>query len=215
MFSPTFQPKSIEGGNKWWLAGGINPANCVAAYQAKGVADLATSYINLANPGTYNAVVGSAPTWNAYDGWVFGGASYLRTGITGATNVLTSIIRFSNAKVGTRIFGTNVYGKQHTLSPNYYTVIRMWIGNSENSYAQPTASGIVCINAMKLYIDGIYKINLVGSTGITLDFYIGAAHEISDPPIYYFTGNIQALAIYNQGMSSDTCVALTAAMAAL
>jgi len=54
VLSPTFQPNSQAVGGKWWLAGNINPANCVAAYQAKGAANLASAKVNLANPGTYD-----------------------------------------------------------------------------------------------------------------------------------------------------------------
>lgn len=44
----------------WYRAGGV-PAP-VAVYQPKGAADLAESYVNFVNPGTYNAVPGTAPT---------------------------------------------------------------------------------------------------------------------------------------------------------
>jgi len=55
VFSPTFQPRSVASGvEPWWLSGGIAAANCVAAYQPKGAASLEASYVNLANPGTYN-----------------------------------------------------------------------------------------------------------------------------------------------------------------
>jgi len=55
----------------WWLAGGINAANCIAAYQPIGAADYATSKVNLANPGTYDAYEGTAPDWSAVTGWTF------------------------------------------------------------------------------------------------------------------------------------------------
>lgn len=40
-FSPTFQPKSqaAEVASSWWLAGGIDPANCVAVYNLWGSAN--------------------------------------------------------------------------------------------------------------------------------------------------------------------------------
>jgi hypothetical protein len=55
------------GGALWYLAGGAPLP--IAAYQPKGAVDLAASYINLANPGTYNVAPGSAPTLGD-SGWI-------------------------------------------------------------------------------------------------------------------------------------------------
>ena len=61
---------------QWWLAGGIHPSQVVAAYQPKGAASLAASYVNLANPGTNDAQVGVAPGLDS-SGWVFTGTEKL------------------------------------------------------------------------------------------------------------------------------------------
>src|SRR5574338_141498 len=53
----------------WWLSGGVSPPDVVAAYQPKGAANLAESYINLANPGTYNASPAVSPGWSSLTGW--------------------------------------------------------------------------------------------------------------------------------------------------
>ena len=49
-FSPTFQPSSqaAAAASSWWLAGGIDPANCVAAYQPKGAAALSSALGSIA-----------------------------------------------------------------------------------------------------------------------------------------------------------------------
>ncbi len=52
----------------WWLAGGIKPGKCAAAYRAKGANSLGASYSNLANPGTFD-LEGATPTWNPTIGW--------------------------------------------------------------------------------------------------------------------------------------------------
>ena len=72
------------GGIDWYLAGGI--ATCVAAYAAKNAASLAASYINLPNPGTYNAAPGTAPDWDAVLGWKCPTSRILTTGIIPASN---------------------------------------------------------------------------------------------------------------------------------
>ena len=52
----------------WWAVAG---KTCVAAYQPKGAADLAASYVNLANPGTYDAVPDSSFSFDVSIGWIF------------------------------------------------------------------------------------------------------------------------------------------------
>ena len=42
----------------WWVVAG---KTCVAAYEPLGAASLAASYVNLANPGTYDATPGTTP----------------------------------------------------------------------------------------------------------------------------------------------------------
>ena len=80
----------------WYLSGGILAANCIAAYQPKGAASLAASYVNLANPGTYDAAPVVAPTWDAVNGWVGDGTQYLNTGVVPAANY-SMFVRFSGA----------------------------------------------------------------------------------------------------------------------
>ena len=114
-FSPTFQPKSqAASAAGWWLAGGIDPANCVAAYQPKGAASYAASKVNLANPGTYDATDGTAPTWDNVNGWKQTIAyQYLKTGIM-ATNGYSLIVRFSDVTPSDRPYimgGGTGYGK--------------------------------------------------------------------------------------------------------
>jgi hypothetical protein len=72
----------------WYLAGGVDPANCVAAYQAKGAADYATSKVNLANPGTHDLIDGtSAPAFDTATGWTFDGATTYLVSDLGSNNI--------------------------------------------------------------------------------------------------------------------------------
>src|SRR4030042_266315 len=83
---------------EWWLAGGISAANCLAAYQPKGAASYAASKVNLANPGTYDAVDGVAfPTWAAATGWTFNGvAQYLTSNCPTDMKPMSYIARVKN-----------------------------------------------------------------------------------------------------------------------
>ena len=58
-------PRSAAAAAGWWVVVG---KTCIAAYQPKGAASLAASYVNLQQPGTYDAAPGVAPTWAAGGG---------------------------------------------------------------------------------------------------------------------------------------------------
>lgn len=85
----------------------INPSDVLIAYQPKAatgtiyernVPDYATSKINLANPGTYDAVEGVAPNWSAATGWTGTGTQYLDTTlIPAATQAQAMFIAYNNA----------------------------------------------------------------------------------------------------------------------
>jgi hypothetical protein len=98
----------------WWLAGGIPRDACIAAYQPVGASDYAASKVNLANPGTYDATEGTAPTWDNVNGWKQTiSYQYLKTGIM-ATNGYSLIVRFSDVTPSDRPYimgGGTGYGK--------------------------------------------------------------------------------------------------------
>ena len=62
--------------NAWWAALGLS-STIVAAYRCKGAASLAASYVNLANPGTNDAVPTVAPNFDTAFGWQGTGTQYL------------------------------------------------------------------------------------------------------------------------------------------
>jgi hypothetical protein len=199
----------------WWLAGGISAANCVAAYQPKGAADLAASYINLANPGTNNAAPGVAPTWNAATGWAFGSGRYLNTGIvTPASPTWTYLVRFTNGDGGS-LLGSTDGSNGVTFFPNR---------SGARSYSHygvfggfPIAtSGIMGIAGNKAYLDGAAEAGTI-SAGANPNYaiWIGGRNfngALNQPVT---TAQIQAIAIYNTTLSGAQVAAVTSAMQAL
>ena len=70
----------------WWDGNGTI-SGCVAAYQPIGAADLAASYSNKANPGTYDLSVKggyAAPGFSSASGWTYSASGKILT--TGITN---------------------------------------------------------------------------------------------------------------------------------
>jgi hypothetical protein len=217
VFSPTFQPKSQApaAASSWWLAGGIAAANCIAAYQAKGVADLAASKVNLANPGTYNAYAGVDPSWNATDGWVGNGSGYLKTGITTAVGITWSVIvRFSNSGAyGDSMFwGSMTSGKRWAANINMGTFVRCYIGNMDDIAGAQMTSGVYAFASDDLYKNGSYFGTTGNGINATADEIYLLGYNNAGTPSTVTGTKLQAIAFYNTVISAEQVAALTTAM---
>lgn len=227
VFSPTFQPKSqasAAASVSWWLSGGISAANCKAAYQPKGAADIASSYINLNNPGTNNVANGNAPTFNTAVGWTFDGTSdYLVTGLVPASDQSWSAI--------VRLTGLNKALQNRTAfgvyAPGYGNLFSiLGCGGSTNSVSGQNGKTAVqvtnfatdvtlAISGSKLYIEGVEQAGsfTAFNATITSQIYIGATNELSAAAAK-LVGSIVAVAFYDTNIASYM-TALTTAINAL
>ncbi len=188
----------------WWAVAG---QTCVAAYQPIGAADLAMSYVNLANPGVNNAAPGVAPTLGAA-GWSFDGTQWLETGIVPASG-WSAIVKFSNGASATSLlFGmTEGVGRAFYIAP-WTTVGATYYNGAGASELPDTTAGILAITPGKGYRDGIEDAVVSGwSSTATRTIVIGAGRgaTIAD----YFTGIISAVAIYSSALSAADVAALT------
>ena len=213
------QVRATTVASSWWLSGGITPANCIAAYQAKGAADYAGSKVNLANPSTYDAVDGAAyPTWDITNGWKFVNPSsqYLTTGgIQPAGDQTWSMIaRYSNLTTPSWAGLVQTDGGGICLNMVVWSnagSYRIYVtGNKLVNSASKDAAGIIALAGRQGYFDGLAEVALidVGSciTG-NLQFCKEGGNYIS---VY-----IQAFAIYNIVLDATQIGLLTTAMAAL
>ena len=81
--------------NAWWLTDTVVPGDVIAAYQFIGANDADTARWNLANKGTNDLVDIGTPTWSQAAGFTFDGSSdALDTGID-AIEELTVLIRYT------------------------------------------------------------------------------------------------------------------------
>lgn len=210
--------RALGGASSWWLSGGVSAANCVAAYAPKGAASLAASYTNLANPGTYDAAPGVAPSWSAATGWTFDGSTqYLKTGVTPG-NGWAMIVRFSGAAMSSYTYIAGSYGVTEATS-------RFFVGSHPHSFygygafgegAVTITAGVLAIANGTGYRDGTSDVAGLGSIGSDGgSIYIGAANRPNSGGVQgKWTGNVLALAIYNTSIASYIA-ALTTAMNAL
>lgn len=214
--------KTAEGG--WWLAGGISPSDCVAAYQAKGVTDYATSKVNLANPGTYNLTEGvSYPSWDTDDGWKRTDTDqYLKTGVI-AVNGMALIARCSDVTYSNRNHcagGSIAYGKGISLMPlsshphrSYWYGGVVWIsGGAIASGVMAVTPNVNDLSQAQGYLNG----TLDATISIDSENFGGDEICITNNAVDRSgTLNVQAAAIYSVPLTAGQVAALTAAMAAL
>ena len=202
----------------WWRAGGAPEP--VAVYQPIGAASLAASYVNLANPGVFDAAPGVAPTLGAA-GWGSDGTKWLNTGIVPSSRDWSYLVRFSDAETQTlRLFGSNVSGATLYIEPLAGGAFTQYANHGSGlptNVSGTTASGVLAIANTTLYKNGAAVGVLAGGdfTATPLEIYIMAmnsAGSASRPGVV----NIQAIAIYDTSTDHAIWVpAVSAAMAAL
>jgi len=202
----------------WYLSGGIEPANCIAAYKAIGAASLAASYLDLSGNGN-DAFLGNAPGWDVVNGWVFDGiADYLKTTFVPANDQSQSLmVQFT----GTANAGVAAGGGD---GPNGYFGVRPDAGGATHRFynggiispAGAHVAGNIAVAGAQGYINGAASGGAIGAwPGATvLSVFIGALNQGGVPnPLYQ--GNIQAVALYDCVLTPSQVVAVAAAMAAL
>lgn len=198
----------------WYLAGGVSAANCVGAYQAIGAADQASSYTNLANPGTYTLTTAAAPTWDIATGWKGNGTSqYLQTGVAISTTNFSFIMRFSggsNRSQAHGLAGNYAFGFYHGNNQTYL----FNSGGAGVATGVIIASGILCITPTDGYRDGVDIGNTVATSSPNTTLPLLAMYNNSSYS-NFADFYIQAAAIYNAALTPAQVVAITAGMAAL
>jgi hypothetical protein len=202
--------RASQAAANWW--DGLT--NVVAVYQPIGAASLAASYVNLANPGTFDAAPGVAPTWSAATGWICSNTSLL-TGISGVSvgaGGWSLIVRFSNAASNNSVAGI------YTASNNSFAIFpslasRVYYTTKVDNFMTPAlTAGVLAIAGPVGYRNGAADLALSGTGSVTGDIIIGARNTSTSE---YWSGNIQAVAICSSVQSAAQIATVSAAMAAL
>lgn len=200
----------------WYLAGGAPMP--VAAYQPIGAASLAASYVNLANPGTYDAAPGVAPTWASGTGWTFNGSTqYLTTGIY-PSSAYSVLVRYSNSAVPQwgYLFGSvspRYFGVRPIMpegSPNWI-VDYLW-SVTEYKVGPGLAAGVLGLCANGGCRNGVLDSTVSGTFAAnTMQMGLGGLGNGTQ----LYAGRIQAVAIWSSTLTEAQVAAVSAAMAAL
>lgn len=208
-FSATFDRRAAAAASAvpWYLAGGAPTP--IAVYQPKGAASLAASYVNLVNPGTYDAAPGVAPVLDA-SGWVFNGTSttgnWLDTGIVMPNNQNRAcLIRFSDALSGVRFLVDNYSANTDRFEiASTGTSVEYGNGSYQQRAPNPT-SGVLGFANTRCYRNG------VDEGGADIESYSGVnantvriAYSYFGINSYRFGGKIQAIAIWDTSTNHAT-----------
>lgn len=207
----------------WWLSGGIDAANCVAAYKAKGAASYVTSKVNLTGNAAYDLVdTGHAPSWDA-TGWYFPDTrdKYLDTGFIPLCTY-SVIVRVSDQVqaiggeaynwfgAGAARYFIEVYGSPSlglVYGNNGYTTVGGY--PTEGIFGLLANTGWQENSKVVAAIDG-YSPHILDYT-----LLIGGRHYPDDYLYAGCVGKIQAMAVYNYQLTDAQYLAVWAAMGAL
>lgn len=217
-FAPTFDRHAAAAATGWWVVAG---KTCVAAYQPKGAADLATSYVNLANPGTYDAAPGVAPTWASATGWTGDAATmYLTTGITVASASWSVLIRQSNIPNGAVLpFGSrDSLDRRFTILGNFGGTIYYEYGAATTGWLAISASissGVLGMAGAKCYRNGVEELGAISAVAVSTLPIVLLAWNNEGSIGGSTSASIQAFAIYSGVLSAVQMATVSAAMAAL
>lgn len=200
----------------WWLAGGIDPADCEAAYRAVGAASYAASKVNLNNPGYKDLVdTGHAPTWTV-QGWQFDGiAQYLDTMITNHTDEWSLLVRYNDQNWPTKnmsafLIGAHEYGDRLGISifnDNDTKIVNRYeyagddlVGGNAYFYGVRVLTNHIGYSQGERETPTAYNyLNPSFWNGYgTQSIAIGCQNLVDDSPYNFWKGKIEAAAIYKR-----------------
>lgn len=194
----------------WWLAGGIDSANVVAAYQAKGAASYADSKVNLGGNPTYNAREGAAPAWDALVGWTMNGNKWLETGIL-PTATMSAFVRFTNADIN---YGGTLLGSYSGNNTTRFQIMASSQGKKAyehaGSYIGPLGSnyisGSMAITGQSGYYNGLFDATIPGtwSGSATKTIHIGHQNGFTS----YCGAVIIVMSFYANPITAEQIMAL-------
>ena len=210
----------------WWLAGGINPANCIAVYQPKGAASYAASLTDLTGNG-HTLTEGTAPDWATEIGWTFDASNleYLITDIPVAEQMTIAVsVKNADGTGEATAIGAGYYAGAHYN----YTIIQPRVVNVSQGYfhkadyktvffTNEVADSISILSGYDCYYNNVFKGTISGGTWYPAqpmrDLHIGRLNR--NISVGYFNGDILAVAIYSANITSGQASALYSVMNAL
>jgi len=199
----------------WWNNFGAIACD-YAAFQPKGAVSLLASYTDLTGNGR-DCAPGTAPTWDALNGWKFLGASaqYLDCGWAGPQDQTWSALAvYTNKTAGSWMWGhTDAGSNVSGFYPRFGDRVNQ--GGAQAIFAAPVgAAGVAGYAGRQGYSGGAPNGPLIGVSvrvGVQNNMMIGT----NDPAGGHITAYLQAIVFYSCTLSAVEVAAVSALMAAL
>lgn len=192
----------------WWLAGGVPSSTNYTIYDPLTSGSQALSYVNLANPGTRDAVAGVAPTWAQGSGWTFNGTTqYL---ISNGAKFLTNstLIIWYEDWTGVYVVGST----KVLIRPVNSSTTRLTI-NTNTDISGESNGGVIGVRAGLNCYRNTSQFWAMGSfpTGTDYDLYVGCRNAAGTAS-NFGGGNVYRFALYDFKLSDAEMEAVITAM---
>lgn len=206
---------------EWWES---DEADTILAYQPIGAASLAASYVNLSNPGAYDAALGTAPSFAAATGWTFNGTNqYLNTQWSPRTNRnvtvmmrVTPVTSLLNDSFFGAVMGSGDWAGLEIKSGTRFVYQNGgFFGTDEGSVITAGNNYVVGIAGSNAYLNGVSEdVSIGGSASdVTRTLFIAARNYGSANQFQNCV--CQAFAVFNGVLSAPEMAAKSVLMAAL
>lgn len=184
----------------------FNLPGVVAAYQPVACpGGPLAARVNVANeqrtPGRYMATPGVAPTWNSTDGWTGDGTRYLTTGIS-PSNTWSYIARISSVTASAPFGSRAGIGNQEVWIVPASGANSLWSNGARTTAGTTYPTGIVAIADRSRYFNGSFIASDIPAQTFTSTYPLLLCAWSNAGTPNGFTGNIQAIAIYNTTLNA-------------
>lgn len=211
----------------WWLSGGVDPADVVGAWRAKGVASYGASVDSLSGgPDLYAPQ--TQPTWTAAKGWQGGQGRQLQvTGGVSVTYGWSYVIKVRNAAIasqqfmGCRRIWNNQYTGMDLNNTGGYQSISSFYSGTGNPLV---LTGTMTLAGSAYYVDGVRRANTVlpsptpGGQGcgaadlMIMSLSWGGAPYYGAPHGGSLQTEVQGVAVYSDTLTAGQAAAIATAV---
>lgn len=207
-------PMGVAAGRVPWYRAGGAPMP-VAAYQPKGAASYAASLVNIANPGTYNATEGVAPSWATGTGWDCRTPvlSRLECAVVPSSG-WSAIISLNVVEPGGGNYGRafeDSSGNAFGILPTTGAPGMLFKNGGMLTIPNQTGVLILAIAAASAYVNGVLAGAIPVGAGYVGPIHLGNRFALDR----HLGGFIRSFAIYSSTLTAPEVAAVSAAMAAL
>lgn len=222
--TPTITPTPDA---QWWLAGGVDPADVVGAWRAKGAASWPASLVNLGGGQPLHAPQ-SQPTWTAAKGWQGGQGRQLQvTGGVSVTYGWSYVLKVRNAAIGSqqfmgcrRIWNDQYTGMDLNNTGGYQSISSFYSGTGNPL----VLTGTMTLAGSAYYVDGVRRANTVlpsptpGGQGcgaadlMIMSLSWGGAPYHGAPHGGNLQTEVQGVAVYSDTLTAGQAAAIATAV---